>query len=177
MAEGESADKKTVTALRKAAQDEIERVNTEIQEREAAEEATVQQRIADLRLQLDAELEAEQERLKVEAEGLKEEIRKAKDEIGKLKAGDLLPESSLDGWNFRELDRKYGSGVRGAPRLFAAGMGAEAVRERVLKMDMEPLARHSTARSGPRPGCAARRPSSGCGSSRRSARAAPAPSG
>ena len=60
----------------------------------------------------------------------------------RLKAGDLLPETSLDGWNFRELDRKYGSGVRGAPRLFAAGMGAEAVRERVLKMDMEPLARH-----------------------------------
>ena len=84
----------------------------------------------------------ERERLRTEADGLKEEIRKAKDEIGKLKAGDLLPESSLDGWNFRELDRKYGSGVRGAPRLFAAGMGAEAVRERVLKMDMEPLARH-----------------------------------
>ncbi len=59
-----------------------------------------------------------------------------------LKAGDLLPESSIDGWNFRELDRKYGSGVRGAPRLFAAGMGAEAVRERILRMDMEPLARH-----------------------------------
>ena len=142
VAEGESADKKTVAALRKAAQEEVERVNTEIQEREAAEEASVQQRVADLKLQLDAELETEKDRLKVEAEGLKEEIRKAKDEIGKLKAGDLLPESSLDGWNFRELDRKYGSGVRGAPRLFAAGMGAEAVRERVLKMDMEPLARH-----------------------------------
>ena len=142
VAEGESADKKTVAALRKAAQDEVERVNTEIQEREAAEEAAVQQRIADLKLQLDAELETEKERLRTEADGLKEEIRKAKDEITRLKAGDLLPETSLDGWNFRELDRKYGSGVRGAPRLFAAGMGAEAVRERVLKMDMEPLARH-----------------------------------
>ena len=48
VAEGEKADKKTVAALRKAAQDEVERVNTEIQEREAAEEAGVQQQIADL---------------------------------------------------------------------------------------------------------------------------------
>ena len=142
VAEGETADKKTVAALRKAAQDEVERVNTEIQEREAAEEASVRQQIADLRLQVDAELETEKERLRTEADGLKEEIRKAKDEIGRLKAGELLPESSIDGWNFRELDRKYGSGVRGAPRLFAAGMGAEAVRERILRMDLEPLARH-----------------------------------
>ena len=39
--------------------------------------------------------------------------------------------------------------MRGAPRLFAAGMGAEAVRERVLKMDIEPLARqlHSEVRT------------------------------
>ena len=46
--------RQTVAALNKAAQEEVERVNTEIQEREAAEEAAVQQRIADLRLQLDA---------------------------------------------------------------------------------------------------------------------------
>ncbi len=146
---GETADKKTVTALRKAAQDEVERVNTEIQEREAAEEASVEQRISDLRLQMDARLESEQERLKTEAEGLKEEIRKARDEVTRLKAGDLLPEVALDGWSFRELDRKYGSGVRGAPRLFGAGMGAEAVRERVLRMDMEPLAQqlHSEVRT------------------------------
>ena len=67
---------------------------------------------------MDATLEAERDRLKGEAEGLKEEIRKAKDEIARLQPGMLLPEISLDGMNFRELDRKYGSGVRGAPRLF-----------------------------------------------------------
>ena len=66
------------TALSKAAADEIERVNTEIQEREAAEEeASVKRQVEDLRLQLDATLEAERERLKGEAEGTKEEIRKA----------------------------------------------------------------------------------------------------
>ena len=177
MAAGEKADKASQTALTKAAQAEIERVTTEIQEREAAEEASVDQRIADLRLQMDAQLEAEQERLKSEAEGLKEDIRKARDEIGRIKEGDLLPEVALDGWSFRELDRKYGSGVRGAQRLFGAGMGAEAVRERSVATSSRTRPSGSTARSGPRPACAARRPSSGCGSSRRSAGAAPAPSG
>ncbi|MBX3032150.1 MAG: DNA-directed RNA polymerase subunit beta' [Chloroflexi bacterium] len=149
VAEGEKAGKSALKDLRTAAQEEVERVNREIQEREAAEEAAVEQRISDLKLQLDARLEAEQERLKAEAEGLKEEIRKARDEVARIKAGELLPETSLDGWSFRELDRKYGSGVRGAPRLFGAGMGAEAVRERVLRMEMDPLAQqlHSEVRT------------------------------
>jgi DNA-directed RNA polymerase subunit beta' len=149
VATGDKADKASVSRLKKSAGDEIERVNTGIQEREAAEEASVAQQVADIRLQMDATIEAERERLRTEAEGLKEEIRKAKDEIQRLQPGMLLSESSLDGWNFRELDRKYGSGVRGAPRLFAAGMGAEAVRERILHIDMEPLGRqlHSEVRT------------------------------
>jgi DNA-directed RNA polymerase subunit beta' len=149
VAAGEKADKGTDSALKEAARREVERVNTEIQEREAAEEAAVEQRIADLRLQMDAQLEAEQERLKAEAEGLKEEIRKARDEIGRIKEGDLLPEVALDGWSFRELDRKYGSGIRGAQRLFGAGMGAEAVRERIGRYDFEDEAKrlHSEVRT------------------------------
>ena len=149
VAAGETATKSTQAALTKAAQAEIERVTTEIQEREAAEEASVDQRIADLRLQMDAQLEAEQERLKSEAEGLKEEIRKARDEIGRIKEGDLLPEVALDGWSYRELDRKYGSGIRGAQRLFGAGMGAEAVRERVGRYEFEDEAKrlHSEVRT------------------------------
>ncbi|MFN8520477.1 MAG: DNA-directed RNA polymerase subunit beta' [Chloroflexota bacterium] len=149
VAAGEKADKGTDSALKEAARREVERVNTEIQEREAAEEAAVGQRIADLRLQMDAQLEAEQERLKSEAEGLKEEIRKARDEIGRIKEGDLLPEVALDGWSFRELDRKYGSGIRGAQRLFGAGMGAEAVRERIGRYEFEDEAKrlHSEVRT------------------------------
>ncbi len=149
VAAGEKATRSTQAALTKAAQAEIERVTTEIQEREAAEEASVDQRIADLRLQMDAQLEAEQERLKSEAEGLKEEIRKARDEIARIKEGDLLPEVSLDGWSFRELDRKYGSGIRGAQRLFGAGMGAEAVRERIGRYDFDDEAQklHSEVRT------------------------------
>jgi DNA-directed RNA polymerase subunit beta' len=149
VSEGDKADKAAVARLKKAAGEEIERVNTEIQEREASEDASVKQQVADLRLQMDAALEAERERLRTEAEGLKEEIRKAKDEIGRLQPGQLLSEVALDSWSFRELDRKYGSGVRGAPRLFGAGMGAEAVRERILHMDTEALATqlHSEVRT------------------------------
>ena len=73
----------------------------------------------------------------------------AKDEITRLQAGDLLSETSLDGWNFRDLDRKYGSGIRGGQRLFGAGMGAEAVRERITRLDLEGLATtlHSEVRT------------------------------
>ncbi len=139
VSEGDKGDKAALARLKKSASAEIERVNTEIQEQEAAEEASARQKIDDLKLQMDASLEAERERLKGEAEGLKEEIRRAKEEITKLQPGMMLPESSLDGWNFRDLDRKYGAGIRGGPRLFGAGMGAEAVRELIQRMDLEGL--------------------------------------
>ncbi len=149
VAAGEKATKTTSASLRKLTAELVERINDDIQARETQEEAAVQQRIEDARLEMSATLEAEQERLKVDAEGLKEEIRRAKDEITRLHAGDLLPESSLDGWNYRDLDRKYGSGIRGGQRLFGAGMGAEAVRERIVRLDLETLARelHSEVRT------------------------------
>jgi DNA-directed RNA polymerase subunit beta' len=149
VAAGDKADRAAVTRLNKAAAAEVERVNTEIQERERLEEEGVQAKIADLRLQMEATLEAEQERLRGEAEGAREEIRKARDEIAKLQPGVMLPETSLDGWNFRDLDRKYGSGVRGGARLFGAGMGAEAVRELIQRMELEELAQklHSEVRT------------------------------
>jgi DNA-directed RNA polymerase subunit beta' len=85
-------------------------------------------------------IQAERERLKGEAEGAKEEIRRARDEIQRLQPGMLLPETSLDGFSYRDLDRKYGSGVRGGARLFGAGMGAEAVRELIVRMELYELA-------------------------------------
>ena len=142
VADGSTGGKDAQTRLKKLAADEIERVNAELQEREAREEATMHQRIADARLEVDARLEAERERLRAEAEGLKEEIRRARDEIERLQPMQLVPETSLDGWNFRDLDRKYGGGVRTGPRIFGAGMGAEAVREIIQRMDLEELSRH-----------------------------------
>jgi DNA-directed RNA polymerase subunit beta' len=149
VAAAEHGGKEASAKLKDAAADEIERVNAEIQESEAQQESAIRQRIDDKRLENSALLEAERDRLRGEADGLQDEIRKAKDEITRLQGGDLLPESSLDGWNFRDLDRKYGSGVRGGPRLFEAGMGAEAVRDRIVRMDLETLATtlHSEVRT------------------------------
>ena len=149
VAVGEKSSKSTLAQLRKMTAELVERINDDIQARESQEEAAVGQRIEDARLEMSAAIEAEQERLKREAEGLKEEIRRAKDEILRLQAGDLLSETSLDGWNFRDLDRKYGSQIRGGQRLFGAGMGAEAVRERITRLDLEGLAAalHSEVRT------------------------------
>ena len=41
---------------------------------------------------------------------------------------------------FRQLDEKYGSGAR-TGRIFWAGMGAEAVRDIIVRMDLEELSR------------------------------------
>ena len=72
----------------------------------------------------------------------------------------MLPETALDGFNFRDLDRKYGTGVRGGTRLFGAGMGAEAVRELIQRMELDELGQklHSEVRTTPASG-ARRRPS------------------
>ena len=81
VASGERGGKDASAKLKDAAADEIERVNTEIQESEAQQEATIRQRIDDKRLENSAMLEAERDRMRGEADGLQEEIRKAKDEI------------------------------------------------------------------------------------------------
>ena len=41
---------------------------------------------------------------------------------------------------YRNLDERYGAGAKGG-RVFGAGMGAEAVREIISRMDLEELAR------------------------------------
>jgi len=149
VAEGATGGKDAQSRLKKLASEEIERANAELQDREAREEASTQQRIADARLEVEARLDAERERLRAEAEGLKEEIRRARDEIERLQPMQLVPETSPDGWNFRDLDRKYGAGVRTGPRIFGAGMGAEAVRDIIQRMDTEELSRrlHSEVRT------------------------------
>ena len=107
-------------------------------------------------------LETERERLKTEAEGLKDEIRKAKDEISSSSRDD----AARDLARRLELPRarpQVRRGVRGAPRLFGAGMGAEAVRELILQHGPGD-ARAAPPQRGPHHvrACAARRPSSGC---------------
>jgi DNA-directed RNA polymerase subunit beta' len=149
VAVGESGGHEALAKLRKLAADEIERVNGELQQRERDEEAATSARIEDEKLQVEAALEAERNKLRAEADGLHEEIRRRREELERLQPMVLLPETSTDGWNFRELDEKYGSGARGMPRVFGAGMGAEAVRELIQRMDLPALARklHSEVRT------------------------------
>ena len=135
LAAGASAGKEATAALRKIVAAETERVTAEIQQRELDEERSVAQKVTDLQLTVDAELESERERLRREADGAKDEIRKQRDEIESIKALMTMPEN-----DFRYLDERYGSGSRGG-RIFHAAMGAEAGRDIIGRMDLEELAK------------------------------------
>ena len=65
----------------------------------------------------------------------KDELRKLRDELESLK-----PMQTLGETEYRNLDERYGAGAKGG-RVFGAGMGAEAVREIISRMDLEELAR------------------------------------
>ncbi len=77
----------------------------------------------------------EREQLQEQAQGTKDELRKLRDELESLK-----PMQTLGETEFRNLDERYGAGAKGG-RVFGAGMGAEAVREIISRMDLEELAR------------------------------------
>ncbi|HEY6057317.1 MAG TPA: DNA-directed RNA polymerase subunit beta', partial [Candidatus Limnocylindrales bacterium] len=135
VAAGDTGGKEALARLRRIAGAETERVNSELQQRERDEERATQQKIDDLQGAIGDTLQAERERLQQEAQGLKDEIRKARDEIESLR-----PMLTLTETEFRVLDEKFGSGARGG-RIFWAGMGAEAVRDIIGRMDLDELSR------------------------------------
>ena len=150
VAAGEKATKATSAQLRKLTAELVERINDDIQAREIAGRGG--------RPAAHRGRQARDERHARGRAGAPQGARPRasrrrsaapRTRSTRLQAGDLLPETSLDGWNFRDLDRKYGSGIRGGQRLFGAGMGAEAVRERIVRLDLESLARelHSEVRT------------------------------
>src|SRR5438093_361924 len=111
-----------------------ERVKEESQQRERDEETAVEQKVADLRAAMDEALAAEKGQLKEHAQGLKDELRKLRDELDSIKSMLTIGETDL-----RTLDEKFNQAGKG--RLFSAGMGAEAVRDIITRMDLETLAR------------------------------------
>jgi DNA-directed RNA polymerase subunit beta' len=131
---GGSAGKDATARLRKIVGAETERVNAELQQRERDEERAVEQKIEDLRASVDETLRHEKEQLAEQAQGLKDELRKQRDEIEGLK-----PMQTLGETEFRMLDERLNGAGRG--RLFGAGMGAEAIREIISRMDLDELAR------------------------------------
>ena len=110
-------------------------MNADIQQREADEARAVEQKKDDLRAAMDETLSQERDQLKGQAQDGKDELRKLRDELASLKPMQTLGENE-----YRMLDEKYGSGAKGG-RVFGAGMGAEAVREIISRMELEELAR------------------------------------
>jgi DNA-directed RNA polymerase subunit beta' len=135
VAAGDKGGKEATAALRKIVSAETERVNAELQQREKDEERAVEQKVADLQAGIAETLSHEKAELAGQAQGLKEDLRKQRDEIEGLKPMQTLGELELRG-----LEERYGTGSK-TGRLFNAGMGAEAVREIISRMDLEELAR------------------------------------
>jgi DNA-directed RNA polymerase subunit beta' len=134
VAAGEKGGKDAVARLRKVVGAETERVNEEIQGRERDEATAVDQKVDDLRAAMDETLRAEREKLAEQAQGTKEELRRVRDELEAIK-----PMMTLGETEYRLLDERFNQAGRG--RLFSAGMGAEAVRDIITRMDLEELAR------------------------------------
>lgn len=135
VAAGDKGGKDALAKLRKLAATESERVNQELQQRERDEERATEQKVADLQAANEETLTRERASLATEAQGQKEELKQARAEIEALKALTTLGETE-----FRQLDEKYGSGSK-TGRIFWAGMGAEAVRDIIVRIEMEELAR------------------------------------
>ena len=98
-----------------------------------------EQKKADLKARAEGEVGALRANAKTSAQSRKEEIAKEKKALLSLKAFQLLPEigreDELD--SFRTLDAKFGSERPRGARIFRAGMGAEAVRELIERMDLD----------------------------------------
>ena len=135
VAAGDKGGKDATARLRKIVGAHTEQVNAEIQQREADEARAVEQKKDDLRAAMDETMSQEREQLKGLAQDGKDELRKLRDELASLKPMQTLGENE-----YRVLDEKYGSGAKGG-RVFGAGMGAEAVREIISRMELEELAR------------------------------------
>jgi len=134
VAAGSSRGKEATARLRKIVGAETERVNAELQQRERDEERAVDQKVEDLKAAIDETLRNERQQLQEQAQGLKEELRGRRDEIEALK-----PMQTLGETEYRQLDERHNQ--PGKARLFHAGMGAEAIRDIISRMDLDELSR------------------------------------
>jgi len=143
-------------ALRKIVAAETERVTSEIQQREADEERSTGQKITDLQLQNDAELESERERLRRDAEAPRTRSASSATEIESIKSLMTLSEN-----DFRNLDERYGSGSRVAASSMPRWARKRSATSSAAWISRSWLAR-STSKSEPLQASAARRRSSVC---------------
>ncbi len=135
VASGDKGGKEATARLRKVVSEYSEQVDAEFKTRDADETRAVEQKVADFQAAMQEALQQERAGLAEQAAGLKDELRKVRDELEGLK-----PMQTLGELEYRQLDERYGAGAKGG-RVFGAGMGAEAVREIISRMDLEELAR------------------------------------
>jgi len=135
VAAGEKGGRAATAKLRKVVKEETERIDGEIKQREADEGRATAQKIADLEAAAGETVAAERDKRAHEAEGQKDELKRLRDQLESLKPMQTLMETE-----FRDIDSRYGSGSRGG-RVFFAGMGAEAIRDIIKRMDLEELAK------------------------------------
>ncbi|HXS71318.1 MAG TPA: DNA-directed RNA polymerase subunit beta', partial [Patescibacteria group bacterium] len=135
VAAGDTGGKEATARLRKVVSEYSEQVNADLKQREADEERAVEQKIADLSSGVDETLQHERAGLQEQAQGLKDELRGRRDQLEAIK-----PMMTLGENEYRALEELYGASAKGG-RVFSAGMGAEAVREIISRMDLEELAR------------------------------------
>ncbi len=131
---GDKGGKEAIARLRAVVSVETERVNEGLQSRERDEATAVDQKVADLRAGMEDAVRAKREELAEQAQGMKEDNRRFRDELDGLKPMMTVGETEV-----RMLEERYNQPGRG--RLFSAGMGAEAVRDIISRMDLEELAR------------------------------------
>jgi len=135
VAAGDKGGKEATARLRKVVSEYSDQVTDELKRRDTDETRAVEQQVADLSAAMQDALQAKRDELAQEASGHKDELRKVRDELEGLKAMQTIGELE-----YRGLEERYGAGAKGG-RVFGAGMGAEAVREIITRMDLEELAR------------------------------------
>ena len=136
LAAGEKGGKAVEARLKKIVVAESERVTEEFRQREADEQRATDQKVDDLRVVMEAAIDALREGRKLEAESRKDEIR-ARPRRDRVPAADDDADRDRLPLPRREVR------VR-APATAASsgpGMGAEAVRDIITRMDLEELAR------------------------------------
>jgi len=90
VAAGDKGGREATSRLRKIVGAETERVNEELQQREADEARATEQKVADLESAINDTLQAERDRLHQEAQGLRDDIRKQRTGEALAKGGDRV---------------------------------------------------------------------------------------
>ena len=172
VAAGEKGGKEATAKLRKIASGASERVDADLQQREADEARAVEQKIADLEAGM-------QDALQPRARA----ARRSRPRAARTSCASCATSSNRSSRcrpSARPSTATSTSATARAPRVAASSARAWAPRPSARSSagwtSRSWLAR-STSRSGPAPASAARRPSSGSASSRRSAAPARAPTG